>query len=211
MQPTSLTRTLATLTLAIGAATGAHAVSLRFAGNLSLNTEVAEASFTLGSGLSFIRIYTDSFQSGINFDPHITLWLRNGTDYGYVDKNDDNPLIGAGQTGYDAGLRYGLLDAGDYLVTVTASPNYARGVLLSQGFGFDAFSGIAPTLISQWVAPSANPNVPSSQQGTAWSLQVLAEDAVSSVPEPATYALLALGLAGVAAVGRRRAAQRSAI
>jgi hypothetical protein len=204
MQTLPLIRALAVLTLAAGVASSAHAVSISFSGNLRLNTDVAESSFTLRSGLSFIRIYTDSFQNGSNFDPNITLWRRNGTDYDYFDKNDDNPVIGTGQSGYDAGLRYGLLDAGDYLVTVTASSNYPRGVLLSQGFGFDALSGITPTLISQWVAPSANPNVPGSQQGTAWSLQVVADDAVGSVPEPSTYALLAFGLAAVGAAARQK-------
>lgn len=196
----SISRGLAALALSLCSVTGAHAVALSFSGQLMLNSDVAASDFTLGNGLSNIRIWTDSYQGGVNFDPTLALWQRDGTDYELVAQNDDDSTIGAGQSAFDAGLAFASLGAGDYRVTVTASPHFAAGNLLSSGFAFDpAYGPIDATPIAQWNQPSYDLNT-NNQKGINWSLQVTA------VPEPTTWLLMALGLAATGTVARRRGA-----
>ncbi len=196
MQIHPLPRLAAVIALTISAAASAHAFSLSRSGNLSLNTDVADVTFSLGSGASDIRIWTNSYDSGLNFDPVVTLWQRAGADYTLVGSEDDNDSIGAGHTAFDAGLFYATLGACQYLVSVTASPNQAVGSLRSQGFAFTE-SGIDVTPIAQWNQPGYDINS-NNQKGTFWSLNVTA-----AVPEPDTYALLVLGLGVVAWSARR--------
>lgn len=194
-----LSRSIAAIALSFGAIASAQALNVAASGNLTLNISVADVPFTLVSGSSDIRIWTDSYDSGINFDPVVTLWQRSGADYTLVGSNDDDDIIGAGQTSFDAGLSYSTLAAGQYLVSVTASPYFASSSLRSQGFAFDpAFGPTDPaTLISEWNQHSYDINT-NNQKGTFWSLNVTA------VPEPDAHALLALGLGAVAWAVRRR-------
>jgi hypothetical protein len=185
MQTLPIARQLAVLALIVGSATTAHAFSLSTSGNLTYNDDVADVAFTLASSTAAVRLWTTSFNSGVNFDPVLTLWKRAGSDYTLVSGADDDSSIGPGQTSYDAGLRFGSLDAGHYLASITASPYLAAGTLYSQGFAF-ANSAIERTLISQWNQPGSDNN----QKGTFWSLNV----ATGAVPEPDLSVLLALGL-----------------
>lgn len=197
MHTHTLTRLTAAIALTIGAITSAHALSLSASGNLVNNTDVAEFTFTVASGASDIRIWTDSYDSGTNFDPHLTLWQRSGTDFALIGSVDDDDTIGAGQTFFDAGLFYATLSEGEYLVSVTAAPYIAVGSLRSAGYAFDpAFGPIDETPIAQWNQPSYDINT-NNQKGSFWSVNVTA------VPEPSTYALLALGLGVVAWAARR--------
>ena len=194
----SIARPIAALALSLCSLTGAHAVALSYSGQLVLNTDVAASDFSLADGLSDIRIWTDSYQGGVNFDPTLTLWRRTGTDYVFIAQNDDDSTIGPGQSAFDAGLSFASLGAGDYRVTVTASPYFAVGTVLSSGFAFDpAYGPIESTSIALWNQPSYDLNT-NNQKGTNWSLQVTA------VPEPSTWLLMALGLAASGAVARRQ-------
>lgn len=185
MQTLPLARRLAVIALIVGSAANAHAFSLSTSGNLIYNDDVADVSFTLDNSTAQVRLWTNSFNSGVNFDPVLTLWKRVGSDYALVSGADDDSSIGPGQTSYDAGLRFAALDAGQYLASITASPYLAAGTLYSQGFAF-ANSAIERTLISQWDQPGSDNN----QKGTFWSLNV----ATGVVPEPDLSVLLALGL-----------------
>jgi hypothetical protein len=189
MQTLPIARQLAALALIVGSATSAQAFSLSTSGNLAYNDDVADVTFTLASSTAEVRLWTDSFHSGVNFDPVLTLWKRVGSDYALVSGADDDSGIGPGQTYFDAGLKFATLAAGDYLASITASPylpNLIPGTLRSQGFEF-ADPTIVHTLISQWDQPSSTDN---NQKGTFWSLNV----ATGVVPEPDLSALLALGL-----------------
>ena len=186
MQTLPIARQLTAIALIVGAATSAQAFSLSTSGNLTFNDSVADVAFTLVSSTSAVRLWTDSFHSGVNFDPVLTLWKHAGSDYTLIIGADDDSSVGAGQTYYDAGLRFATLAAGDYLASITASPYLAVGTLYSRGFAF-ADPSIVHTLIAQWNQPSSTDN---NQKGTFWSLNV----ASGAVPEPDLSALLALGL-----------------
>ena len=197
MQTTHCSRVIAAFGLALGCATSAHALSISTSGNLNLNTDIAGTEFALATDAPGLRIWTDSYQGGLNFDPTITLWKRSGGDANFVAQNDDDDTIGSGQTAFDAGLYFAALGAGDYLVTVTASPYIPTGMQLSQGFEFDpAYGPIAQMAISQWNQPSYDINS-NNQKGTFWTLNVTA------VPEPGTYALLVMGLGVMGWMARR--------
>lgn len=188
MQTLPLARQLAALAVILSAASGAQAFSLSKFGDLMFNDSVANVDFTLASNSADVRLWTDSFRNGLNFDPVLTLWKRDGSDYRLVRGADDDITVGAGQTDLDAGLQFATLAAGDYLASITASPYLPKlvaGTLRSEGFAF-ADTSIVHTLISQWVQPGSN----NDQKGTYWSLNVT----TAAVPEPNPAALLALGI-----------------
>ena len=78
-----------------------------------------------------------------------------------------------------------------------AAGNTALGKLLSDGFAYDAE---VPMAIGQWTQPSYDPKA-NDQKGTFLRLQFSGVDRVSTVPEPASVLLLALG--GLALLGAR--------
>lgn len=185
MQTLPLARQLVALALILSATSGAQAFSLSTSGDLMFNDSVADVNFTLASNSADVRLWTDSFRNGLNFDPVLTLWKRDGSDYRLVRGADDDMTVGAGQTDYDAGLRFVSLGEGDYRASITATPYLVAGTLYSDGFKF-AQSDIAHTLISQWVQPGSKDD----QKGTFWSFNVT----TAAVPEPNPAALLALGI-----------------
>lgn len=199
----NISRGLSALALLIGHTVSAHAFSLSTSGNLTYNDDVADVAFTLTSSATAVRLWTDSFHSGVNFDPVLTLWKRSGSDYIQISGADDDSSVGPGQTYFDAGLKLPALAAGDYLASVTASPFLAVGPLRSQGFAF-ADPTIVHTLISLWTQPSATGG---DQKGTFWSLNVT----TGTVPEASSAALLLLGLGVLGGMtARRRAVPGSA-
>jgi len=199
-----LARSIAALGLAC-AALGAHAADLSLSGSLVYNTDVAQLSFRLDAAAANVNLWTDSWLGGVNFDPTAAVWAKVGGVYTLLAEVDDDDTIGAGQGAFDAGLHFASLDAGDYLVTIAAAPNYANGPLLQSGFAFD---GAAPIALAEWTQPSANPNFPD-QKGGFWRVNLTNVSNVAAVPEPATWALLGAGLAicGVAARRRRNAGE----
>lgn len=197
--PTRCLRPLAALALA-ATAFGADAAAFTFSGNVAFNTDVVRIGFTLARTASDVKMWTDSWNGGANFDPTGALWAKSGRDYSLLLAVDDDGGIAAGQGAFDTGAVLSSLAAGSYLFTVAASPNDPAGTMLSQGFVFD---GSMPIPLSAWEQPGNNPNT-HDQKGTFWRVNFSGVDAAAVVPEPSSWALAALGLGALLAGNLRR-------
>ena len=166
---------IATSALTLVTFAQAQAVDFSFSGNIANHNDVAQIAFTLANDVTNVSVWTDSFQNGANFDPITAVWSEFGSDWTLVDENDDNPHIAPGQSYYDSGLQFATLNAGNYLFTIARFDNFARGIILSEGFFRDSEEPIALA------------------DGTT-SYSVHLSDSIPMVPEPETYAMLLAGL-----------------
>ena len=177
--------------LLVGFCTTAGAVALDFSGNIVNFNDVAQRTFSLLTDQTNVQFYTDSFQSGTNFDPILALWTSGGN---LIAQNDDNPNIHPStQTWFDSGLTFSSLTAGDYIFTVTPFDNFSNGTSLSDGF---QNSGETPVPLSQY------------EIGGYYHVAFNGTDAgggPAPVPEPGTLVLFAAGLV-VLGLWRRRSA-----
>ncbi|NQY66028.1 MAG: PEP-CTERM sorting domain-containing protein [Alteromonadaceae bacterium] len=171
----------------------ANAGLLHFDGNIEFHNDVIFVNFTLDEDTTNVRMWTDSFQYGTNFDVMTTLWDSSGT---LLETNDDNSSINpATQTYYDSGFVVGTMLAGDYTFSVQTYANFNLGNNISDGFIYDNLQAESMTT---WVQPSTGVN-----QGTYWSVWLdgasTGEANVESVPEPSTLAIFAFGIFGFVA------------
>ena len=211
MQTYSLSRALLGAALAMSAA-ATQAADFNFTGNLFYNTDRVNIAFDIASAAD-VKLWTDSWNGGVNFDPIAALWVKTGSDYTLVREVDDDSSIAPGQGSFDTGMAFSGLAAGHYLYTVGASfvEPFAKGTLLSQGYTQD---GTTPVPITQWNQPSYDINA-NDQKGTFYGIRLSGVDtavAVSAVPEPESFAMLLAGLCVVAGAKRRltKAGTRSA-
>ena len=200
----SFTQVAAALWLA-AASTHSLAADFSFSGHIEFNNDVVQVAFDISEPLSDLRLWTDSWASGLNFDPGTTLWQRVGADHQLTAQNDDDDTVAAGQGAFDSGLSLQGLAAGSYIVTLTAFPYQAAGSLLSQGFAFDTAVDPAPviTRIADWNQPGYDANA-NDQKGTFWRLNLSGVSQAAVVPEPQSWALMAAGLAMLLTVARLR-------
>ncbi len=196
----SLTRTTATAAMLLCTALSSQAASFSFSGQIRFHNDVVQIDFTLASAAADLRIWTDSWLSGLNFDPTAALWAASGADFTLLQAVDDDDTVGPGQGFYDAGFQLGSLAAGQYRVTLAAAINAPNGTLLSQGFEYDTQ---APILLTDWNQPSYDPNA-NDQKGGFWRVHLSPVDFAAPVPEPATWLAMFAGLAAVGAAARRR-------
>ncbi len=178
----------------------ANATLFNFSGDITYHNDVVYTYFSIDSDATDVRLWTDSFQSGTNFDPITALWDASGN---LIDEDDDNQYVNPEtQTVYDSGFTLGTLSAGDYIITVATYANFANGSSLSDGFSYDDET---PILLSEWSQP-AN----SYDMGTYWSVWLDGVDSASNpddpggeeppivmVSEPTSLGLFSLSLLGL--------------
>lgn len=183
----------------LAATSSAYAANFDYSGNITYQNDVVQIAFTLNTAATNVKVWTDSYQNGTNFDPVTAVWNQIGSDYSLVAQNDDNASIAPGQTSYDSGLIFSSLAAGNYMFTIGAYNNFANGTLLSQGFSMD---NQTPVLLSNWCQPASHCGM-----GSYYSVHLTGVDSasnVSAVPEPKTYAMLLSGLGMLGFIGLRR-------
>lgn len=178
-----------------------QAALINFTGSIGYHNDVIYTYFTLDNDATDVRVWTDSFDSGANFDPITALWSGSGS---LIAENDDNDSVDPStQTYYDSGFFLPSLSAGDYIFTVATYNNFANGSTLGDGFQFDSENPIA---LEDWCQPSNGCGM-----GSDWSVWLDGVDSASNpdagspVPVPATIALLGLGLMGVGFSRKKKA------
>lgn len=180
--------------LAAVAAAPSHAADFSFSGTIHYQKDVIEIPFTLLQDATNVKVWTDSYRGGVNFDPITAVWK----DGALVGQNDDASNIAPGQTVFDSGLKFNSLSAGNYLFTIAAYNNFANGNHLTDGFRFDHDAAIS---LADWNQPASHKGM-----GPNWSVHLSGVDGATPppVPEPESYAMLAAGLGLLACVARRK-------
>jgi hypothetical protein len=190
---------LAAATLLSSVAAISSASTFSFSGDIQFHNDVVRIPFTINADSTDVRVWTNSYLNGLNFDPITAVWKADGTRLG---QNDDDAGIGAGQTRYDSGLVFSTLAAGNYIFTVATYNNTSRTLNLADGFIYDSQT---PVSLSTWCQPSNHCGM-----GTHWSVQLSnVSDAApaSEVPEPGTIGLMLAGLGMAGFLNRRRSAK----
>ena len=186
---------IAVLALFSAVAGMSQASTLHFSGEIATQKDVIVIPFTLDTDTSNVRVWTDSYLNGVNFDPVTAVWQADGA---LIRQNDDDSSIAPGQGFYDSGLVFDHLAAGKYFFTIATFNNFAVGGHLSDGFLFDSQAAIP---LARWCQPSSQCGM-----GAHFSvhLEGVSSAVTPSVPEPASYTLLMSGLGLVGFFARRR-------
>lgn len=191
-------------------ASSSQAGLFHFSGEIEYHNDVVYTYFTLDEDINDVRVWTDSSNSGANFDPITMLWNADGS---MILGNDDNTKIGTGQSGRDSGFTLTSLTAGEYIVTLGTYYNLPNNFSdISDGFSYDTQPGdpnSQPIPIEEWDQPLSGLGL-----GSYWSIwldgvsnahQGLSNAPTTSIPEPSSFILLLFGVLGLG-LARKRAA-----
>lgn len=196
MKPPLPLRALFALTASAALASGAQAAVFTLSGQARHHNDHIVIDISVAAG-SQVSLWTDSWLSGLNFDPQLFLARA-----GVILQGDDDggSLIHPGAGFYDAGLQFTATTAGSYRLVLNASSNDALGNTLGDGFAYD---GQAPIALADWNQPGYDINA-NDQKGGFWRLTLSGVEQASVVPEPATWALWLPALLGLGLASRRR-------
>lgn len=188
---------IALTTLALSGSLAAQAADFNFSGQLVYQKDVVQFDFSLANA-GTVSIWTDSWQSGLNFDPQLALFDGNHALQLVFSDGGDSVSASAGY--FDDGQVFSLLAAGQYRLTLSTFSNAPNGPDLANGFSYDS---AAPIALADWNQPGYDINA-NDQKGGAWRVHLSGVQQAAVVPEPASAALLLAGLLGVAGVARCR-------
>lgn len=174
----------------------AGAADLTFSGQAVNHNDKIVIDFQVAAGSS-ISLWTDSWQSGLNFDPQ--LYLAQG-DVIVREDDDQGSLVNASAGFYDAGLTFTASAAGSYRLVLNAASNLRLGSTLSAGFSYD---GDTPIPLASWNQPSYDVNA-NDQKGGFWRVHLSGVETAAVVPEPAGWALMLPGLLALGLRASRR-------
>ena len=185
------------LTLAALLAAGAaQAADFTFSGQASFHNDKVVIDFSVAAGQT-VTFWTDSWQSGLNFDPQ--LFVAAG-DALLASDNDGGSLVNAAAGYFDAGLVFTAPSSASYRLILNASSNDALGSRVSDGFTYDADTPIA---LADWNQPGYDINK-NDQKGGFWRVHLSGVETAAAVPEPAAWAFLLPGLLTLTLAARRR-------
>ncbi len=185
------------LSLALAALSlSTQAADLSFSGQAVNHNDKIVIDFSVAAG-STVSLWTDSWQSGLNFDPQLFLASAGAI---VAQDNDSGSLLNTAAGYFDAGLQFTAATAGSYRLVLNASSNDALGTTLGQGFAYDADT---PIKLADWNQPGYDVNA-NDQKGGFWRVHLDGVEQAAVVPEPAAWALLLPGLLALGLIGRRR-------
>jgi hypothetical protein len=173
-----------------------QAADLAFSGQATYHNDKIVIDFQVAAG-SQVSLWTDSWQSGLNFDPQV--FVAQGGTIVLAD-NDSGSLVNASAGYFDAGLQFTAATAGSYRLVLNASSNDPLGTTLAQGFTYDADT---PIKLTDWNQPGYDVNK-NDQKGGFWRLHLSGVEQAALVPEPSGWALLLPGLLTLSLVRKRQ-------
>lgn len=186
-------------------ASSSQAALMNFTGEIEYHNDVVYTYFTVEEDATDVRVWTDSWNWGTNFDPITSLWNAGGD---WIMSNDDNASINPGtQTYADSGFSLANLAAGDYIFTIATYANRSISSNLADGFDYDQSESIS---MEDWDQPANTINM-----GGFWSVWLDGVSSASSgqpqtqpsqsVPESSSFILLLVGMLGLGLARRKKA------